>query len=99
MRKRNYRPNVDPAYGIPRHEMVDDIVNNRGLRKDIRHRRHLIQDVCDFCKKYIYIRRNFIGLRKRGYRMACRDCSYERNLNWGRDKIVGEFQRPQQEIN
>ena len=44
--------------------------------------RSSIQDICDFCKKDIYILRRFISLRTKGYRFGCSECHKAGKFKW-----------------
>lgn len=90
-RKLRHRPNVMPATHIPLYERTEDVAENKGYTKDLKTRRRLIQDMCDFCYKYIYVERSAMSLRNKGWRMVCNDCFKEKDLNCKRDKVWHEY--------
>lgn len=89
MKRKSARPNVK-LRGVRIQEAVfaSQVFHHTHfqIKGNLRPRRCVV-DVCDFCHKYIYIRRSMLPLRVKGWRMSCVQCVEERHLHLNKDKI------------
>jgi len=85
--KGGFRPNATPAKYYTLSNRADDINDSGVFRKNLKDRRKLIGDLCDFCNKPIYIHRHNITLKLRGYKFTCYNCNKPEKGK----KLVWEF--------
>lgn len=61
-------------------DFVHDKLDGNKLRANCRERRRLIEDYCDYCLSVVMVKREFIHLRTKGYKVACKKCIKEKGL-------------------
>lgn len=92
----SFKPNHIPANYITIGQRVKELSENPKLRVDLKTYRKTIGDLCDFCLKDIRVSRNFMFLRKKGWKFSCRKC-YKKNHNEDHPKdhkIIMEWKPP-----
>lgn len=76
--KKTERPNVTPAKLQGRETIGEIIRRGRGLHTRNGKIRRYVGDICDFCKRPVYVKRFQLSLRIRGFTFMCSGCIEEK---------------------
>jgi len=92
--KKAGRANVTPAKDFYKNDAAQQGIENQkytvkgNLRK-------LVGDLCDFCLKPVFVKKEHLPLRVKGYRFGCDPCHAAGRFKWktegGREKVVPTF--------
>jgi len=81
------RTNVMSAKHIPLSEKIYE--KGMYMTSNWKHKRRVIQDLCDYCLKPTYFNRDiFEALKKKGYKGICYKCLKELKLDYKKDNII-----------
>lgn len=85
------RPNAIPAKDFYKNDARQTVIESSTRRLDGRTRR-LIGDLCDFCLELVYVNRDQLRLRLRGFKFGCHACHAKGCFKWkvegGTEKVL-----------